>query len=75
MDAAAENYEVDREYTQEKSCAPRGDAPFTEIYELILYNQSLVKSELGVLQDLIQKKLIQEAGTTPGAPMAMRVGS
>lgn len=37
----------------------RRDAPFSEIYELIFYNQSLVRSELEILQLLIQKKLKQ----------------
>jgi len=36
--------------------APRADATFTEIYELILYNQTMVKSEWEILLQLIQKK-------------------
>lgn len=66
MDAAVENYEVTMEHVvANKNSAPLTEATFTEIYELISHNQSLVKSELGVLQELIQKKLIQKAKESP----------
>jgi hypothetical protein len=35
----------------------RHDATLSEIYELIFHNETLVRSELKVLQDLVQKKL------------------
>lgn len=48
-----------------KECdVPRTDATFTEIYELVFYNKVMVQSELGVLLQLIQKKLMETAGKT-----------
>lgn len=37
--------------------SPRADAAFTEIYELIFYNRTMVKSELEVLLHLLRQKL------------------
>ena len=65
---AVENCKVDGEHIEKEGDTPRTDATFTEIYEAILYSRSLVKSELSVLQQLIQKKLTQEAYTTPPFP-------
>lgn len=49
-----------------KDCeAPRTDATFTEIYELIYQNQTMVRSELGVLLQLIQKKAHGEGRSDP----------
>jgi hypothetical protein len=63
MDAAAETYETTRKHVAGKNGAPLTEATFTQIYELISHNQSLVRSELGVLQALIQKKLLQMEGS------------
>ena len=43
---------------------PRTDASFTEIYELIFYNDSLVRPELEVLKRLIQNKLKTDSSGT-----------
>lgn len=67
-DTAVGNCMVDEGYIEKKAETPRTDATFTEIYEAIFYNRSLVKSELGVLQQLIQKKLMQKAAVSPAAP-------
>ena len=39
------------------SDAPRRDASFSEIYELIFHNNSLVLAELEVLRHLLQNKI------------------
>lgn len=39
----------------------RHDATLSEIYELIFHNETLVRSELKVLQDLVQNKLLNRA--------------
>lgn len=57
MEAAVRNSDIDGNHIQEEKVAPRSEATFTEIYELILNNRSLVTSELNALQQLIQKKL------------------
>jgi hypothetical protein len=68
MDVAAENNGGEREHAEAESDTPCTEATFTKIYELILHNQSLVSSELEVLQQLIQKKLIKKGKTTPAEP-------
>jgi hypothetical protein len=68
MDAAVKNYEVEMEHVAAESSVPLTEATFTEIYELISHNRSLVKSELAVLQELIQKKLMQTAKESPAQP-------
>lgn len=60
MDTAVENYDVDRKRAEKEGDAPRTDAAFTEIYELILYNQTMVKSEWEILLQLVQKKALGE---------------
>lgn len=47
-----------------ESDTPRSDASFTEIYELIFHNDSLVRSELEVLKLLIHNKLKNGASPT-----------
>lgn len=48
-------------YIEKEVDVPRTDATFTEIYELIFYNRTMVRSELAALLQIIQKKLMETA--------------
>jgi len=56
MDAAMENCNPGWNQLK-RDQSSRTDAAFTEIYELIFYNRTMVKSELEVLLHLIRQKL------------------
>lgn len=64
MDAALIKCDTDWKQIETEGEAPRKSATFTEIYELIFYNQTMMPSELGVLLQLIRKKLMEKAGET-----------
>lgn len=53
-----------RKHERKERGLSRRDATFSEIYELIYYNENLVRSEFKVLQNLVEKKL--KNSTTPG---------
>jgi len=65
MEAALRKKENGWDHIGKECEASQTDATFTEIYELIFNNQAMVRSELVVLLQLIQKKLMEKAGTTP----------
>lgn len=64
MDAALKKCDRGWKNVENQSDLPRTDATFTEIYELIFYNQTMVRSELAVLLQLIQRKLMEKIGAT-----------
>lgn len=65
MNAVLKKYETTWKQAENGCDALREDASFTEIYELIFYNKAIVRSELEVLLQLIQKKLMENTGATP----------
>jgi hypothetical protein len=64
MEAALQNLNEEWPECREKASPYRMDAKFTEIYELIFYNNTMVETELNALQQLIEKKYQEKTGAS-----------
>ena len=59
MEAVLEE-QADWDGAEKHVVPPRIDASFTEVYELIFHNKTMVRSELDVLLQLLEKKLMEK---------------